>query len=179
MRYPDPELADDVVHLRPWAAGDLECVREASADEAITSGTTVPSVFTEQSGRAFIDRQLSRATGDEGLSLAIADARSGVARGLLWLGVRPQPGVLGLGFWLVPSARGLGLAHHAIRLATAWAVSTGTARVEAWAEPSNEPSHAVLRASGFTREGTLRSFLTLGPTRSDATVYSYISSDYP
>jgi [ribosomal protein S5]-alanine N-acetyltransferase len=74
MDYPDPPLSDAVVRLRPWTTGDLECVREASTDPAIVSGTTVPPEFSEESGVAFIERQLSRATTGEGLSLAIVRA---------------------------------------------------------------------------------------------------------
>jgi ribosomal-protein-alanine N-acetyltransferase len=49
------------------------------------------------------------------------------------------------------------------------------ARVEAWVEPHNTRSVAVLTASGFELEGRLRSFLALPSGRSDALVYSRIS----
>ena len=61
LAYPDPEPTDGVVRLRPWDDGDVGCVREASADTTIPEGTTVPAVFTEEAGRAFIARQLARA----------------------------------------------------------------------------------------------------------------------
>jgi [ribosomal protein S5]-alanine N-acetyltransferase len=61
LAYPDPDLTDDPVRLRRWAAGDIGCVREASADDAIPEGTTVPAPFTEEAGLAFIARQLGRA----------------------------------------------------------------------------------------------------------------------
>jgi [ribosomal protein S5]-alanine N-acetyltransferase len=177
LAYPDPDLTDDVVRLRRWAAGDVGCVREASADPAIPEGTTVPAAFTEEAGLAFIARQLGRAEQGEGLSLAIADAATGLARGLIWLGVRPQPGVFGIGFWVVPDARGAGLARRAVRLAARWSLLQGVARVEAWVEPDNEPSQHVLRAAGFQREGVLRSYLAFETRRADAVVFSCIASD--
>lgn len=150
LTYPDPDLTDGVVWLRRWDAGDVGCVREASADKAIPEGTTVPAAFTEEAGLAFITRQLARAEQGEGLSLAIADAATGLAQGLVWLGVRPQPGVVGIGYWVVPAARGRGLAGRAVRLATGWSLLQGVARVEAWVEPDNEASQHVLQAAGFT-----------------------------
>jgi len=50
--------------------------------------------------------------------------------------------------------------------------SVGFARVEAWVEPSNVASIGVLESGGFEPEGRLRSFLTIGSTRSDALVYA-------
>jgi hypothetical protein len=41
LAYPDPELTDGVVRLRPWIDGDLDCVREAGLDPRIPAGTTV------------------------------------------------------------------------------------------------------------------------------------------
>jgi|tagenome__1003787_1003787.scaffolds.fasta_scaffold20780919_1 [ribosomal protein S5]-alanine N-acetyltransferase len=177
LAYPAPDLVDGVVRLRRWAAEDVECVRGASADKAIIEGTTVPAVFTEEAGRAFIARQLARAEEGDGISLAVADVATGLAYGLVWLGVRPQPGVVGIGYWVVPAARGRGLARRAVRLATGWALDQGVARVEAWVEPGNDPSLRVLRASGFHREGVLRSFLALGSRRTDAVVFSCVASD--
>jgi [ribosomal protein S5]-alanine N-acetyltransferase len=175
--YPDPELSDGVVRLRRWDVGDLECVREASADAGIPEGTTVPAVFTEEAGRAFIARQLARAQDGEGLSLAIAEAASGRAQGLVWLGFRPQAGVVGIGYWVVPAARGRGFARRAVVLATRWALRQGVARVEAWVEPGNEPSQQVLHRAGFRREGVLRSFLAYETRRADAVVFSCVASD--
>lgn len=177
LTYPDPDLTDDVVRLRRWDAGDVGCVREASADKVIPEGTTVPAVFTEEAGVAFIARQLARAEQGEGLSLAITDASTGLAQGLVWLGVRPQPGVVGIGYWVVPAARGRGVARRAVRLATRWSLLQGVARVEAWVEPDNEPSQHVLRAAGFHLEGVLRSFLAFGTRRADAGVFSCVASD--
>ena len=177
LSYPDPDLSDGVVRLRRWSAGDVGCIREAAEDEAIPEGTTVPAPFTDAEALAFVARQLGRAEDGEGLSLAIADAATGQARGLVWLGVRPQRGVIGIGYWVVPAARGRGLARRAVRLATAWSLDQGAARVEAWVEPDNERSERVLRAAGFHREGVLRSFLAFETRRADAVVFARVAGD--
>jgi RimJ/RimL family protein N-acetyltransferase len=90
--------------------------------------------------------------------------------------LRPQPGVIGLGYWVVPSARRRGVARRAVALASDWALGPGEfARIEAWVEPDNRPSQSVLAAAGFELEGRLRSFLCVGDARSDALVYSRIA----
>ena len=83
-----------------------------------------------------------------GVSMVIADARADTALGQLYIGVRPQPFVVGLGYWIVPDARRQGLATRAVQLGSTWALQTlGAARAEAWAAVNNEPSQRVLSAA--------------------------------
>jgi RimJ/RimL family protein N-acetyltransferase len=171
LGYPDPALDDGTVRLRPWSEADLGCVREAARDARIPEGTTVPAEFTEQAGLAFIERQRGRREAGEGVSLAVT--ASGEAVGLAVLLLRPQAGVAGIGYWIVPRARGRGLATRAVRLLSDWALGdAGLARVEAWVEPENLPSQRVLTAAGFEREGVLRAFLSYAGRRADAVVFS-------
>lgn len=58
--------------LRPFTMEDLELVREASADPYIPAVTTVPTPFSTAAGRAFVERQWSRAETGQGWSWAIA-----------------------------------------------------------------------------------------------------------
>lgn len=174
--------SDDLVQLRSWRMTDLACVEAASSDGRIPQGTTVPSRFTPEAGRAWISRQHQRATDGKGWSLAIADAVTGQAVGCVALLLRPQPGVAGIGYWIVPRARGLGYASRAVDLAASWALDTvRLARVEAWVEPSNRASIAVVRRCGFESEGRLRSFLSFESQgesrRADALVFSRIRDD--
>ena len=176
--YPDPDLTDGLVRLRRWSDGDLDCIEAAGADARIPGGTTVPAVFTVEAGQAFVRRQWSRAEQGEGLSLAVADATTDEALGLTVLMLRPQPGVVGIGYWVIPRARGRGLATSAVRLVSSWALSdAGMARVEAWVEPENVSSQRVLASAGFVREGVLRSFLSYEGGRADAVVFSRTPED--
>jgi RimJ/RimL family protein N-acetyltransferase len=178
LDYPLPALGDGAVSLRRWALTDLDCVREASGDPEIPQGTTVPALFTPAAGKAFIERQWGRVDNREGLSLAITDTATDQALGLAVLLHRSQPAVVGMGYWVVPRARGRGLATRAVTLLARWALrETEIARVEAWVEPENKTSQKALLAAGFTREGVLRSFLCFEVRRADAAVFSLIRSD--
>lgn len=178
LRYPDPPLASEHIRLRRWKEGDVDCVRLASMDTRIPHGTTVPSRFNVAEGIAFIHRQWSRAQKGEGLSQAIVEAERDRALGLVWLSVRPQPGVAGLGYWIIPPERGRGVATAAVRLISTWAMDAwNLGRLEAWVEPQNLASQHVLRNAGFSEEGRLRNFLTTGAGVSDAVVFSVIPQE--
>ena len=175
LAYPAPDLVAGPTRLRPWTLDDLPCVEEASTDSRIPEGTTVPAQYTPDEGRAFVERQWSRLDNGEGLSLAIASSTTNVALGLIVLMLRPQSGVVGIGYWVVPSGRGVGHASSAARLLSDWAMAdAGAARVEAWVEPGNAASQHVLRSAGFEHEGTLRSFLSFPTRRADAMVFSRV-----
>ncbi len=175
LRYPDPPLSDGRIGLRKWHEDDVDCVRLAGTDPEIPRGTTVPATFTPAEGLAFIHRQWSRAENNEGVSQAIVDVDSDCAIGLMWVALRPQPHVGGLGYWVVPPQRGQGAATAAVRLIVPWALDAlNLWRMEAWVEPENLASQRALRGAGFEQEGRLRSFLSIEKGPADALVFSVI-----
>jgi [ribosomal protein S5]-alanine N-acetyltransferase len=177
LAYPDPELTHGRVRLRRWRLSDLDCIEAAATDHRITDGTSVPAVFTREEGAAFVRRQWSRVDEGVGVSQAVADAGTDRAVGLVIVSRRPQPGVGGLGCWVIPSARGEGYATTAVRLLSEWALSRlGLDRVEAWVDPDNVQSQRVLLAAGFEQEGRLRNFLRSGGEPRDALVFSRVDS---
>jgi hypothetical protein len=89
---------------------------------------------------------------------------------------RPQPGVVGVAYWVAPSARGRAVGTRAVRLATDWALAQPeTARVEARVAPANLASQRLLVAAGFAREGVLRSFTDYGDRRGDDVIFSRVA----
>jgi RimJ/RimL family protein N-acetyltransferase len=96
----------------------------------------------------------------------------------MWVGLRPQRHVGGLGYWIVPPERGRGSASAAVRLVVPWAMETlDLRRLEAWVQPENIASQCVLRSAGFEQEGRLRNFLTVAGHPSDALVFSVVAAD--
>ncbi|GAB1640467.1 GNAT family N-acetyltransferase [Krasilnikovia sp. MM14-A1259] len=178
LSYPDPALSDRRIGLRMWREADIDCIRLAGTDPRIPKGTTVPANFTQAGGLAFIHRQWARLENGEGVSQAIVDVDDDRAVGLLWVALRPQPRVCGLGYWVIPSARRQGVATAAVRLAVPWALETlDLQRLEAWVEPDNLASQHVLTSVGFQLEGRLRNFLTDGRRPADALVFSVLPSN--
>lgn len=169
-------LTDGVVTLRRWEESDAGCVQEASRDEHVQRGTTVPHDPSPESALAFVERQRGRLEHGEGISFAIV--ADGEAVGAIVLTHARQPGAASLGYWLLERARGQGLATRAVRLITGWAFTEGgLARIEAIVEPGNDASAAVLEATGFEHEGLLRSYLALPGERADVHMYSRLSAD--
>ncbi len=157
---------------------DLSCIKAASEEGVIPKGTTVPSNYSDEEGRAFVERQWSRQTSGRGLSLAVADAGSDEAVGLVFLGLGPAVGHCELGYWLIPDARGRGLGSAAVRLVSRWLLTqTDVYRLYAHVDPVNQPSLALLDRCGFQREGLLRSHLKFGDHTSDAVLLSLLRSD--
>ena len=177
---PEPAPTDGTVVLRRWTMADLGCVRSASDEGRIPEYTSVPERFTAESGRAWVRRQRDRARSGQGWSLAIGDAPTGEALGCIVLTLRPQAGVAGIGYWIVPEARNGGYATGAVRLLSDWGLrEQRLRRIEAWVEPGNDASVRVLSKSGFEYEGRLPSALRFTTRRADALVFSRTRRSIP
>jgi RimJ/RimL family protein N-acetyltransferase len=62
-----------------------------------------------------------------------------------------------LGIWLIPQARGWGLASGALRLVARWLFEDcGIERLQLLTEPDNEPMLRAARAAGFVERGMQR-----------------------
>lgn len=88
----EPELTDGSVRLRRWAMTDLACVEAASREGRIPPGTTVPAMYSDDAGRAWIGRQHTRRDQGRGWSLAACDVATDRAVGCVVLRLRPQVG---------------------------------------------------------------------------------------
>ena len=73
--------------------------------------------------------------------------------GLGFSGPPDDEGAVEIGYGLVPSARGLGLATEAVRAAVGVAADHGAGVVRADTDTGNLPSQAVLLRSGFLEVG--------------------------
>jgi RimJ/RimL family protein N-acetyltransferase len=159
LRAPEPRLTDGVVTLRPWGEeGDVEALVAACNDRAIAEFLhLIPSPYTEDDARAYI--AVCRRGWRDGTMTNFAvvhDGRAVGSLGLRWY-EGPETGVAEVGYWVAPEARGGGLCTRAVRLASAWALGQGAARLQLRADVENEPSNRVAQKAGFRREGVLRS----------------------
>lgn len=174
-----PRLAGDRIVLRGWELGDLPLVREASSDEYIPLVTTVPSAYSRDAGEAFIRRQWERASTGSGYPFVIVRVADGRPLGMVGLWLRElDEGRASLGYWMVGSARGQGVAAEAVRTVAEWALGElQIPRLQLYVEQWNVASQRTAERAGFQREGLLRGWQQVGEERRDMYVYSMLTTD--
>ncbi|WP_338676727.1 GNAT family protein [Streptomyces sp. SCSIO 30461] len=101
----------------------------------------------------------SRDTSGSGYPFVIVRVEDGRPLGTvgLWL-KESDEGRASLGYWVVGSARGQGVAAEALRAVAAWALGDlQIPRLQLYVEPWNAASQRTAERVGFRREGLLRS----------------------
>jgi RimJ/RimL family protein N-acetyltransferase len=151
LRVPDPPLSDGVVTLRPPEERDLN---------AIDLGIHDPDVvrwFGQPSSSAIDVLTLNRRRWADGSPTFSVCEMDDVCVGHAWVNVSTSDAAIGyVGYWLLPIARGRGLATRAVLLLSSWALSDlGLARLRLLTEPANKLSQQVAERSGFGRVGIL------------------------
>jgi ribosomal-protein-alanine N-acetyltransferase len=168
---PDPPLTDGSVLLR---ASEL---RDALAIEAGVHDPDVIRWIGPTEGSAVDVIALNRhrwANGSPTLSIC---ERDGTCVGLVWINVRESDETTGwVGYWLLPAARGRGLATRAVRLISTWAVrEMGLTKIRLTTEPENDRSRRVAERSGFRQTAFLHHQATIDGRLIDQVVYELVS----
>ncbi len=176
-----PQLPSPPVVLRPFASTDLSMVRQAAADALIASTSSVPRPYTDDAGRAYIERQRARAAEGDGFSFVIAhhvDPEVGLGSIGLWL-QEIESGRASIGYWLVAGARGRGLAARALETVVAFAFAElAIPRLHLFVEPWNVASSRTAEAAGFTREATLRGWERIDGVQRDADCFALLYDEW-
>ncbi|RNL60109.1 GNAT family N-acetyltransferase [Arthrobacter oryzae] len=172
--WPTTPPAYGSVVLREFTDDDVHLAVELGDDPYIPLIGSLPALPTAQQALEWICRQRGRVAEGKGLSFAIADAESDTAVGTigLWL-QNMSAGRATVGYSVAPAHRGRGIASSALKALTAftWTIPT-LHRIELYIEPWNSNSSRVAEASGFRREGLLRSHQEIGDTRRDMLLYA-------
>jgi RimJ/RimL family protein N-acetyltransferase len=149
--FRDPDIGGEI-GMPPFSDDELRATLRERILELRARGVLVPYVIEDTSDRSLLG----------GVTLRHFD---------------PMRGVIEVGYWLLPHARGRGLATHAVRAAAREAFASGLWRVEAHVRIGNAASERVLERAGFTREGIKRRFLRHGGERLDATLFSLLADE--
>lgn len=160
MAEPYPIIERATIRLRPFRLSDWPGIIAAAQDPYILATTTVPTPCDEPAARAFIHRQQQRLPEGAGYSFAIADIVDDTLVGQVGLWLRDRDhGRATLGYWVIPTARGTGIASTALAAATdfAWTLPD-LVRLELHIEPTNAASIRTAERCGYLREGLLRSY---------------------
>lgn len=171
----EPVLVDKALMLRPWHLDDVSVLFEVCQDPAIQEFTTIPVPYTRDIAELWIRSSPQKYLEREKISLA------GVLNGELVLSVSLHSihefdHVGEIGYWVSSSARGEGLASHAVEMLTDFAFAIGFRRITAITLPENVASQKTLLKAGFELETVLRD----GMTRRDRTqTNSVLFSKFP
>lgn len=143
--------------LRPWETCDAPTFLSAYQDEEIRRWhTRRPS--SESRVREWFDAYRQDWEREKGGHWAVT-RDGGEVLGRIALGsVNFDEGMAGVGYWVLPTARGAGVASHALSALSAWALDgMGFHRLYLEHSTRNHASCRVATKSGYLPEGTKRS----------------------
>ena len=173
-----PVLTDGRVTLRDLRRSDVDAIAAACSDLEAQRWTTVPSPYTVDDARAWVEGQADELAAQRrhwALTRTGEDA---------WLGtvslrlLDPVNAMHDVGFLTAPWARRQGLTAAALRLVCAHAfVVLGSQRVEWRAHVGNDASRAVASRAGFVEEGVQRSRVAAHGVRHDCWSAALLPTD--
>ena len=172
LPVPEPPLTDGVVTLRSPDESDLPAIEQGIVDRDVVRWIG-PS---EHSAHQTFELNRSRWAEGTGATFSICDPADNCV-GHVWVNLAGS-GRGEVGYWLLPEARGKGLATRSVRLISRWALrELRLSRLSLLTEPSNEQSQRVAERSGFVREGVLRAYKEIAGRRIDCVVFSMLPSE--
>ncbi|MFH9006688.1 GNAT family N-acetyltransferase [Streptomyces afghaniensis] len=159
---PLPEIHGHGLHLRPWdaaSASDVETWLRGMSDPEFRRWNTPLRLVTDRTSalESLLARAQSAAEGTS-MSFRVADARTGTALGHIGVNeIKYHLKVARVGYWVLPEARGQGVATRALLLAAHWALTElGLHRLELDHAVGHDASCRIAERCGFAYEGTLR-----------------------
>jgi [ribosomal protein S5]-alanine N-acetyltransferase len=153
-RRRQPTLAGDGIVLRPWRTGDTAAVVQAYSDPDIKRwhARSMSAAEAESWIAAWPDRWAAETGG----GWAITDATKVLGQ-ISLRRIDLAEGLSEVSYWVLPTARGRGIATRALCALTGWAFGDlGLHRVELQHSTQNAASCRVAAGAGFQFEGVKR-----------------------
>ena len=149
-----PDLADDVIWLRPPALADVDAITAAVQDPAIPRFTRIPSPYTRDDAVAWVGSATAGwQRGDQAGFVIVDRATEALVGGIGVHQLDTRAGPPFVGYWVDAAARGRGVATRAVRLVVGWALGPlGLTQLTAWVYADNAVSPRVLERVGFRRD---------------------------
>ena len=171
-------LHGDAAVLRPFRRSDTDDI-VAGCSDPLTQRflPLLPSPYTAEDARWWVDEGAPNAFAAGGAGYAVADPRTDRLLGAVGID-RVVHGSGEIGYWMAPWGRGRGVATDATRMLAREAFAHGVQRLDLHTEPENIASQRVAIAAGFTREGIRRSGgLGRDGSRHDQIVWARLAGD--
>lgn len=171
-----PELTSTGgLRLRAWQedAADAAVVLQAKADPLI--GHYSPSISDVRTESDAL-RWLAARHADHRVEWAVEDESGVIGRTSLY--IEDRDALAEVGYWVLPQARGRGVATMAVETVVGWAFTDGgLGRLEIEHELDNLASCAVAQRLGFTLEGTRRGGIVARGERHNVHLHALLASD--
>jgi ribosomal-protein-alanine N-acetyltransferase len=179
MTLPCPTLRTDRLRLRPFEDGDADDLFALMSHAHVLRYWDSPPWTDPARAPQFIERCRAMAADGTGARLALERRDDGAFLGwITFASWNPEFRSAELGYVLVESAWGQGLATEAAGAVLDWAFATlDLNRVQAEADTRNRASGRVLEKLGFVLEGTLRQDCVVDGVVSDSWVYGLLRAD--
>ena len=179
-RQPQIELTAGF-RLRPWSTSDAPDIVLGMRDALVRQYAGI-LVDDRQAALAALHTWSDQWQESLGAAWAICDP-GGQIVGSVRFGLLDQGlGTGSVGYWLLPEARGRGLASGALGSATRLVFERfGWHRIELYHAVENERSCAVAKRSGYPQEGVMRSAMRypVDGRRSDEHLHARLRTDPP
>ena len=160
--------------LRPWEPSDAAVFLAAYRDPGIQRWHTRRPASEDQV-RQWFDRYREDWARERGAHWAVTRGGAEVLGRLAVRGFDLDDGAANCAYWVLPAARGAGVASRALTAASGWALgAAGFHRLELDHSTGNEISCRVATRSGFVLEGTKRSAAVHADGRHDMHLHARI-----
>lgn len=172
-----PRLTVDTFVLRPWRPEDLNPVLRGCGDPEIVRWTSMPAAEPELV-QHWLDQRVPQAQAGQSLFTAIVDQRDQVLGSMGCLAFDWQHARGEIGYWLLPEARGRGIAELGLKVFSRWALEDlPLQRLDLFVNPPNISSQRVALRAGYRYEGRLRSFRIYDGRRTTLDLYALLAED--
>lgn len=162
LPFPFPELLGHGLRLSPWdpdSETDVETWLRGCVDPEFQRwNTPIRSIADADSARESLRSKAAQAADGASASYRVTDADTGTTLGHIGVNaIHPDLRHARVGYWVLPEARGRGVATRALALAAHWAhTELGLHRLELDHALGHEASCRIAERCGFRYEGTLR-----------------------
>ncbi|MEU5940900.1 GNAT family N-acetyltransferase [Micromonospora sp. NPDC047548] len=165
------------LRLRPWEAADAAVFFAAYRDPEIQHWHTRQPASEDQV-REWFELYRQAWAEETGASWAVTRGGGEVLGRMAMGGMNLNDGVAGCAYWVLPAARGAGVASRALTALSVWALSeAGFHRLHLDHSTRNNASCRVAVKAGFLLEGTKRSDAIHSDGRHDMHLHARIRGD--
>lgn len=176
LRQPEIQVDGDLT-LRPWHRSDAPTVIEAFASPDIQR-YHFRRFDTESDAEQWIEDCDEGWRSERSGTWAIVEREENRVIGRVTIFTVLEDGYGEVSYWVLPGARGRGVATRACVAATRWAHDLGLHRIQLQHSTRNGPSRRVALKAGFVEEGIRRGANLHDDGWHDMVLYSHLATDH-